>query len=161
MFVRPAKTRDHAKIPQLVEAAFGRHDEGLLVEELRRDGDIVIEYVATDREKLIGHVIMSRLVSPEGTLALAPVSVHPDRQKTGIGSTLIQVATEAAEEAGWTAVFVLGNPSYYRRFGYEVDQAETFETPYSPEHTAASVLDPSGFRTLTRELIYPPAFSGN
>lgn len=159
MFVRPASPRDHAKIPQLVEAAFGRHDEGLLVESLRRDGDVVIEYVATDREELIGHVLLSRMVSPQGTLALAPVSVHPDRQKTGIGSTLIRAATEAAEEQGWTAIFVLGNPAYYGKFGYEVDQAEAFDTPYAPEYTAASVLDDTEFRALPRELIYPVAFS--
>ncbi len=158
MFVRPANPRDFAKIPQLVEAAFGRHDEGLLVEELRRDGDIVMEFVATDREELIGHIILSRFVVPQGCLALAPVSVHPDRQKQGIGSTLIRIATEAAEEEGWTAAFVLGNPHYYGRFGYEVEQASGFDTPYPPEFTAACVFDTADFSSLPRELIYPKAF---
>lgn len=158
MFVRPASARDFPKIPQLVEAAFGRHDEGLLVEELRRDGDIVMEFVATDREQIIGHVVMSRMAEPPGTLALAPVSVHPDRQKKGIGSTLIRIATEAVEEAGWTAVFVLGNPKYYGRFGYEVEQATSFETPFPSEYTAACVLDAEEFQTLPREMIYPKAF---
>ncbi len=158
MFVRPANPRDYPKIPQLVESAFGRHDESLLVEELRRDGDIVLEYVATDREELIGHVILSKFILPETCLVLAPVSVHPDRQKTGIGSTLIRIATEAAEEGGWTAAFVLGNPKYYGRFGYEVEQAEAFDTPFASEFTAACVFDAADFSALPRELIYPKAF---
>ncbi len=158
MFIRPATARDQAQIPQLVEAAFSRHDESLLVEELRRKGDIVIEFVATDRDVLIGHIVLSKMVEPARTLALAPVSVHPDRQKQGIGSALIKIATDAAEELGWTAVFVLGNPHYYGRFGYEVEQAQTFDTPFSSEFTAARVLDPEDFRTLGHEMIYPTAF---
>jgi len=159
MFVRLTTPRDFDKIPQLVEASFGRHDEGLLVTELRDHGDVELEFVATDREQLIGHVMLSRMVSPPRTLALAPVSVHPDRQGKGIGSTLVRAATEAAEEAGWTAVFVLGDPNFYGRFGYEVELADAFDTPYPHESTAAVVFDDEDFRTLPLELIYPRAFS--
>ncbi len=158
MFIRPVTARDHAKIPQLVEAAFGRHDEALLVQELRQNGDIEVEYIATDRNELIGHVVFSRLISPPLCLALAPLSVHPDRQKTGIGSTLIRIASEAVEEAGWAAAFVLGNPAYYGRFGYDVEMAEGFDTPYPAEFTAAKVFDETAFRSLPRELVYPAAF---
>lgn len=150
--------RDFPKIPPLVEAAFGRHDEGLLVEELRADGDIELEFVATDREELIGHVILSRLVAPEGCLALAPVSVHPDRQRSGVGSTLIKIALEAAEEAEWTAVFVLGDPHYYRRFGFETDEAESFDSPYPIEYTSVLVFDEAAFHDLAPEIVYPEAF---
>jgi putative acetyltransferase len=158
MFIRPVTPRDHPKIPLLVEAAFGRHDEALLVDELRRHGDIEVEYVATDRDELVGHIAFSRLISPPGCLALAPLSVHPDRQKTGIGSTLIRIATDAVEEGEWTAAFVLGNPAYYSRFGFDVELAQGFDTPYPPEFTAACVFDEASFRSLPRELVYPPAF---
>ncbi|MFQ5437508.1 MAG: GNAT family N-acetyltransferase [Paracoccaceae bacterium] len=158
MFVRPVSRRDRAKIPDLIEAAFGRHDEALLVQELFENGDIVMEFVATDRDELIGHVALSKLVRPAGCLALAPVSVHPDRQEKGIGSTLIRAASEAAEEQGWTAAFVLGNPRYYGRFGFEVEAADDFDTPFSHEFTAARVFDPVAFQSLPRELVYPGAF---
>jgi putative acetyltransferase len=159
MFVRLTTARDIAKIPPLVEAAFGRHDEGLLVTELRDHGDMVLEFVATDREQLIGHVMLSRMVSPPLTLVLAPVSVHPDWQGKGIGSTLVRAATEAAEEAGWTAIFVLGDPNFYGRFGFEVEQAEAFDTPYQHESTGACVFNDEDFSTLPLEIIYPRAFS--
>lgn len=158
MFIRRASWRDHVFIPPLVEAAFGRHDEGLLVRELREHDDIALEFVATDRDELIGHVMMSRLIGPEGCLALAPVSVHPDRQARGVGSTLVRAITEAAEEEGWTAAFVVGNPRYYSRFGYEVEAAADFDTPFSHEFTAACVFDPDRFGSLPREIIYPAAF---
>jgi putative acetyltransferase len=158
MFIRPVTMRDHANIPILVEAAFGRHDEALLVQELRQNGDIEVEFVAMDRDELVGHIAFSRLISPPLCLALAPLSVHPDRQKTGIGSTLIRIASEAVEEAEWAAAFVLGNPSYYRRFGYDVDLAQEFDTPYPSEFTAAKVFDETAFRSLPRDLVYPVAF---
>jgi putative acetyltransferase len=158
MFVRPVSSQDFAAIPQLVEATFGRHDEGLLVQEMRTDGCIAIEYVATDRDVLIGHIALSRLVSPVGCLALAPLSVHPERQGKGIGSALIAKAMDRAEEEEWTAVFVLGNPKYYSRFGFDVEAAEDFETVYPSEFMAAHVFDPPEFGSLQRELIYPSAF---
>lgn len=158
MFIRPVTPKDKVEIPNLVEAAFGRHDEAVLVEELRQSGDIEIELVATDRDALIGHIVYSRLLSPDGCLALAPLSVHPDWQKRGIGSALIKKANEAVEEAEWTAAFVLGNPAYYGRFGYNVEDAQGFDTPFPPEFTAARVFDEAAFRSLSREIIYPNAF---
>jgi putative acetyltransferase len=158
MFVRPAVPRDHPKIPPLVEAAFGRHDEALLVQELRADGDIALEFVATDRDELIGHVVLSRLAAPEGCLVLAPVSVDPERQRKGVGSTLIRIALEAAEDAGWTAVFVLGDPRYYRRFGFETDEAEGFDSPYPIEDTSVIVFDEAAFHEVAPDLVYPDAF---
>lgn len=158
MFIRPVTPRDHPNIPGLIKAAIGCHDEALLVNELRQNGDIAVEYIATDRNELIGHIAFSRLISPPGCLALAPLSVHPDRQKTGIGATLIRIATEAVDAAGWIAAFVLGNPAYYGRFGYDVEQAQGFDTPYPAEFTAACVCDEAAFRTLPRELVYPAAF---
>lgn len=158
MLINTPSRNDLSGIPYLVEAAFGRHDEAVLVDELRRTDAIAFELVATDRDILVGHILMSRLVSPEGCLALAPLSVHPDRQKQGIGSSLVKIATETAEERGYIAAFVLGNPAYYGRFGYEVERASDFETSYPVEFTAACVFDETAFRSLPRELVYATAF---
>ena len=160
MYVRLASVRDTRLASDLVASAFGRHGEALLVENLREQGDIVYEWVATIFEELVGHLVLSRLISPENCLALAPVSVSPLRQKQGIGSALIHAALEVAEEDEWTAVFVLGDPKYYSKFGFDVSQAGGFDTPYVHEFTAAAVLDAGAFGTLKREIIYPPAFTG-
>lgn len=159
MFIRLAKPRDYDQVAELVEAAFGRYDEVLLVESLRKDRKIMYEWVATVSEELAGHLVLSRLRSPKHCLALGPVSVAPDHQGTGIGSALIRAALEQAEEEEWVAVFVLGDPAYYDRFGFDVGQASTFSSPYPAEFTGVAVLDGAGFSMLTREIEYPKAFA--
>jgi putative acetyltransferase len=158
MFIRPAHIGDMPKIPALVEAAFGRHDEAVLVEALRRDNLIALEFVATILDTHVGHLVLSRLNAPPGALALAPLSVHPDHQRRGVGSALVRAAADRAEEDGWSAIFVLGDPAYYAKFGFSVSEASGFETPYAREYTAALVLDPAAFGTLSREIDYPEAF---
>ena len=62
------------------------------------------------------------------------------------------------EKAGVAHICVLGDPAYYGRFGYDVELAQGFDTPYPPEFTAARVFHEAAFRSLARELVYPPAF---
>lgn len=159
MFIRLAKPRDFDQVAELVEAAFGRYDEALLVEALRKDRKIMYEWVATVSEELVGHLVLSRLRSPRHCLALGPVSVSPEHQGTGIGSALIHAALEQAEEEEWVAVFVLGDPDYYDRFGFDVARASSFSSPYPIDFTGVAVLDHANFPSLTREIEYPTAFS--
>jgi putative acetyltransferase len=158
MFIRSASKKDFARVSGLVEAAFGRHDEALLLGELRLDGDIALELVATDRDQLVGHLALTRLISPKNCLALAPLSAHPDRQHQGIGSALIEKAMAWAEEQEWVAVFVHGNPRYYGRFGFDVAEAADFDTVYSSEFLAVRVFDEVEFGSLVRELDFASAF---
>jgi putative acetyltransferase len=158
MSIRPTIAQDHAAIGQTAEATFGQPEESLLVDALRQAGDVAFEYVATDCDLLIGHIAMSRLVSPAGCLALAPLAVRPDWQRRGVGSSLVRAATKAAQNEGWVAAFVLGDPNYYGRFGYGVENAHGFKSPYPAEFMAACVFDDDAFRSLPRELVYPAAF---
>ena len=159
MFIRLATPRDHARVADLIEAAFGQHDEALLVDALRKEGRVAYEWVATQMEEPVGHLVLSKLKSPKHCLALAPVSVGPDHQGEGIGSALINAALEQAEDDGWAAVFVLGDPGYYARFGFDVGQASAFDTPYPAEFTGVAVLDAGAFQTLSKEIVYPKAFT--
>lgn len=159
MFIRLARPQDFDQVAELVEAAFGRYDEVLLVEALRKDRRIMYEWVATISEEIAGHLVLSRLRSPKHCLALGPVSVAPDHQGTGIGSALIRAALDQAGEEEWVAVFVLGDPAYYDRFGFDVGQAGTFNSPYPAEFTGVAVLDDAGFPNLTRDIEYPEAFA--
>jgi putative acetyltransferase len=159
MFIRLARPQDYEQVAELVEAAFGRHDEALLVETLRKDRKIMYEWVATVSDELAGHLVLSRLRNPKHCLALGPVSVAPMHQGEGVGSALIHAAMELAEEEEWVAVFVLGDPNYYDRFGFDVGSASTFSSPYPAEFTGVAVLDAGGFSALTREIEYPNAFS--
>lgn len=68
---------------------------------------------------VIGHVVCTRAhVDDTPVLGLGPVSVLPDRQASGIGSALVHAVLGAADALGEPLVGLLGDPGYYRRFGF-------------------------------------------
>lgn len=128
----------------VLDDAFARPDEGLLVDNLRRSGELAISLVAVDGEAVCGCVVLSRLRSPVGALALAPVAVGQAKQGQGIGSALIRRAVELAKERGFRMIFVLGEPAYYQRFGFSVETAREFTCAYAGPHFMGRSLAPGG-----------------
>ena len=158
MLVRKVTPSDYLAIHDLIARAFGQHDEARLVDTLRSAGDEVVSLAADDAGRIIGHVMLSKLIKPGGALALAPVSVDPARQGMSIGSVLIESALAHARDDDWGAVFVLGEPDYYTRFGFAVETAAPFTSPYPPEHLMALELRPGALGTNGGEIVYPLAF---
>jgi putative acetyltransferase len=74
------------------------------------------------------------MTAPFKALGLGPVSVRPDRQRSGVGSALIREALRQARQEGWDAVFVLGDPNFYRRFGFDPGSADDFTCVYAGPH---------------------------
>lgn len=140
MIVRDEKPGDARAVRSVVTAAFNQPAEADLIEALARDGDVEVSLVGDEDGRVVGHVLLSRMTAPFRALALAPVSVVPDRQGAGIGSTLIHAAIARARETGWVAIFVLGEPAYYTRFGFDVRLAEGFSSPYAGAHFMAIAL---------------------
>jgi putative acetyltransferase len=134
MIVRKEELRDRAAIYDVVRAAFGQTAEAMLVDQLRADGDSIISLVAGDHACIIGHVMLSRMKAPFRALGLAPLSVRLDCQRSGIGSLLVREALTRARRESWDAVFVLGDPGFYRRFGFDSEQARGFSSPYAGPH---------------------------
>ena len=158
MSIRAEEPADIAGIRNVVEEAFPESLEAWLVDQLRADGNSVISLVAADDETIVGHVQFSTMTAPFRALGLGPVSVTPHRQRSGIGSQMIRAGLKHAVDAGWEGVFVLGDPNYYRRFGFSPDRARGFESPYSGEHFMLLALN--GDRRLTVGTVnYAPAFA--
>lgn len=89
---------------------------------------------------VIGHALFSRLGAPFPALALAPLAVAPAHRRQGIGAALVREGLARAEEAGWRAAFVLGQPSYYRRFGFDPALSRGFASPYAGPYLMAAAL---------------------
>ena len=156
--IRDEAERDWKAIHQVVSAAFGQTAEANLVAALRATGDSVLSLVADEDNEIVGHVMLSKMDAPFPALALAPVSVIPARQRLGIGSALIRKALSRAREKGWAAIFVLGDPAYYERFGFDREAAAGFASPYAGNHFMILKLIPSG-TPATGELRHAPAFA--
>lgn len=148
MIIRDEQLADCEAIHELVAAAFQRPDEAVLIDRLRSDGACVISLVAVEGDEIVGHVLFSRLVAAFRALGLGPVSVKPNRQRVGIGSQLVRMGLDQAREGGWQGVFVLGDPKFYSRFGFDPDLAGDFTCRYSGPHLMALAL---GGELPTRE----------
>ncbi|MEI9980610.1 MAG: N-acetyltransferase [Edaphobacter sp.] len=156
--VREESPHDWEAVYQVVSSAFGQLAEAELVKELRESGDSVISLVAEEDGQIVGHVLLSRMDAPFPALALAPISVLPTRQRSGIGSALIERAVNSARSKGWAAIFVLGDPNYYERFGFNGQAATGFASPYAGSHFMVLKLSPS-LPATTGELRHAPAFA--
>lgn len=159
MRIRDETANDAAAIRQVVEGAFGQAAEADLVEALRQSVEAVFSLVAEDDSELVAHILFSKLQAPNQCLALAPISVLPSRQKQGIGIQLVQAGLARAKRDGWQAVFVLGEPVYYERFGFSTAMADKFETPYPKRYFMALELEPGALAERSGAVIYPPAFA--
>jgi len=159
MMVRPETPGDVAAIRAVEEQAFGRSAEAQLVDDLRDAGDSVFSLVAVEGETVIGHAMFSRLQAPFPALALGPVAVLPDRQRMGVGSRLIREGIARSEAAGWSGIFVLGDPVFYRRFGFDVGKASGFISPYAGPHLMALSLRGNELPTSTGSILHASAFA--
>jgi len=109
-------------------AAFGTAAEADIVELLRADTHNTVSLIAEEDGGIVGHIMFSPVQIAGGfdlpAMALAPMAVSPHRQRAGIGSELVRAGLDHCRQAGVSAVFVVGHPSYYPRFGFA--RASTF-----------------------------------
>jgi len=155
--LRAETPADADAVHAVVAGAFGQADEADLVRRLHADGDGVVSLVAEEGGVIVGHVLLSAMTAPFRALGLAPVSVVPARQGAGVGTALIREAIRLARAAGYDAIFVLGDHHYYRRFGFDVEAARGFASPYAGDHFAVLALQP--LPATTAEVDYAPAFA--
>ena len=156
--IRDETPQDWNAVYQVICSAFLQSAEAELVKELREADDGVIALVAEENGKIVGHVLLSKMDAPFRALALAPVTVDPKRQGRGIGSALIKEAVIRARSEGWAAIFVLGEPNYYKRFGFDREAAAGFTSPYAGDHFMVLKLS-SSLPAIFGKLCHAPAFS--
>ena len=159
MIVRPETPGDIQAIRVVEEAAFGQSAEARLVDDLRTAGDSIFSLVAVDNGTVVGHALFSRMKAPFPALALAPVAVLPERQRMGVGSRLISEGIARSEAAGWLGIFVLGDPAFYRRFGFNAGKASGFISPYAGPHLMALPLGRSELPASAGSIQHAPAFA--
>lgn len=143
--IREEFPTDFDAVDAVVMAAFGRRTEADLVKALRDEDCIVLNLVVETHGRVVGHIAFSELPIDTGRrilrgAALAPVSIHPEWQRRGLGSALIQRGLLMCKDRGVSVVAVLGEVGYYSRFGFSSSLGRRLESPFPiPEFQALAL----------------------
>ena len=160
MIIRETVPADFDAISRCILSAFQSDGEVALVRQLRADNDVVIELVAEEAGSIVGHVVVSHLsLNPNLGLrcaGVAPLSVLPSHQSTGFGSRLMEAAIERSRSVELDALFLLGDPDYYQRFGFGVTD---ISSDYPAEFFQAFELTPQCLNNVSAKANYANAFS--
>lgn len=155
-------------IDELIELSFERSAEAQLVRNLRKNTssyDPMLEFVIVSDTIAIAHILYTHATIIQGdvihhTLALAPLSVHPNYQKKGIGTHLMTDTLQTLKEKQFDSVFVLGHPAYYKKFGFLPSSTWKVEAPFPvPEEALmAKELTPNSLQHISGVLQYAEEF---
>lgn len=121
MKIQKLTTENRPKVYALLRRAFPGSDyEAALVQKLHENGRAVHEWVCIHVGKVIAYIAFSNAYHGNELcgLHLAPMAVMPEFQKQGVGSELLRFALRQ-EAITSQPLFVLGEPGYYKRFGFE------------------------------------------
>ena len=169
--IRSQTPRDAHAVRDLLTLAFPTDAEARLVETLAAANHLCLALVAerpaagtiagTTTGHIAGYIAFSPVTldgQPTDGVGLAPLAVHPDDRRTGLGTALINTGLERCAENGATFAVVLGDPNYYSRFGFEPASRAGLDSIYQAgDAFMARELTPGGIPRpgLIR---YAPAF---
>jgi putative acetyltransferase len=135
------------------------------VDALRAAGGLSISAVAEEDGRVVGHIAFSP-VSIENSresfpaLALAPMAVHPEWQRQGIGSALVRWSLDECRREGHQLVIVLGHAEYYPRFGFVPARPLGILCPFDVPDEVFRLLElqPGALGARTGKVSYRPEF---
>jgi putative acetyltransferase len=169
MQIRAEVRVDERAIDEVVRLAFqGREQEPALVRTLREGETYLpdLSLVAQRGGDLVGHVMFTivELVPDDGgdvieVLSLAPLSVHPDHQRHGIGKTLVDAGLRRCATRIEPFVVVLGSDLYYPKFGFVPASKSGVRAPFPVDETHFMLRALPAFRRAKPGVVrYPAAF---
>lgn len=131
IMLRRETPEDYDSVEILTREAFWNHhgpgcDEHYLVHVMRGTPAFIpeLDIVATRDGRIVGNIMYTRaaLELDDGgsreVISFGPISVLPEYQWQGVGVALIEHTKRLAADMGFTAIFIYGDPDYYRRTGF-------------------------------------------
>jgi putative acetyltransferase len=161
--IKEATAEDAQGVYAVTAAAFGGEDEAKLIVALAEEDAIVLALAAKLEGVVIGAVIFSRvrLEAADGAspaVALAPLAVAPAFQRRGLGSLLVREGLVRLAAMGERFALVLGDHSYYGRFGFAPQTAAMIDTPWNGPHMQGLALGGAAPPAACRA-VYAAAFA--
>jgi len=126
IIIRNETAADIEAIAAVTEAAFANHPyshqtEQFIIKALRAAKALAVSLVAVAGGKVVGHIAFSPVTVSDGSAGwygLGPISVLPELQRRGIGKALMREGLAAIQALGAKGCMLVGDPAYYRRFGF-------------------------------------------
>jgi len=126
LIIRKETAVDIETITQVTIAAFktlpiSNQTEQFIINALRDEGVLTISLVAEIDGRVVGHIAFSPVTISDGTknwYGLGPISVLPEYQKQGIGTSLVNKGLSLLKELCGQGCALVGDPNYYKRFGF-------------------------------------------
>jgi putative acetyltransferase len=162
MNIRHEEPADHRAIYGVHEASFPTAGEAQLVDALRAAGRLFVSLVAEDQGEIVGHVAFSpvSVLGATDGVGLAPVAVLPAFRRRGIADQLIRQGIADCKQQGCGFVVVLGEPDYYRRFGFKSARFWGLRDEYGGgDAFQAMELRPGAIPTNGGDVQYAPEFA--
>jgi putative acetyltransferase len=145
--IRSEEPGDEDAIRNVIFRAFQSQSEPRLVDRLRDEDAAELSLVAEADGRIVGHILFSPMtLDPENpscidrVFGLAPLSVLPEFQNSGIGTKLVQRGLSLGISKRWRLVFVLGDPAYYSRFNFKQASKFNYYTEYDAPDKAFMVV---------------------
>ena len=120
---RPETAADGAIVAAICAEAFGPGRYARAAERIREmsPSDPDLCFVAEFGQTVVGAVRLTPIrIGDTPSLMLGPLAVRPQLKGKGIGKALMRLAAQAAQTAGWRAIILVGDQSYYWPLGYRV-----------------------------------------
>ena len=130
--IRLEKQSDHRAVELLTREAFWNLykpgcDEHYTTHMLHGHTDLLpdLTFVAEVEGQIVGSIVYSRswVINELGhkleTATFGPLCVHPDFQRRGIGSALIEHSRDLAAQKGYPAIIILGDPHNYVKHSFK------------------------------------------
>jgi predicted N-acetyltransferase YhbS len=134
IIIRDELPSDVASREALLDKAFGRTRFRKTSERLR-EGRLPAEGLAftalSDNGKVIGTVRLWSVIAGSAgpAVLLGPLAVDECARGAGVGSALMQHAINTARVLGHDAVLLVGDASYYGKFGFSVEHTRSLHLP--------------------------------
>jgi predicted N-acetyltransferase YhbS len=146
--IREERANDLTARESLLDQAYGSPRFTKASERLR-EGRLPakgLSLVALERCQIVGTIRLWHVTAGPGrpALLLGPLAVHPDHRNRGIGSALVCRALTRARLGGYQAVLLVGDATYYGRFGFTAERTSGLWMPgrFEPERLLALELRP-------------------
>lgn len=135
MIIRNETLLDSEAITEVTRAAFrtlaiSNQTEHFIIQALRKANALTLSLVAEIGGQVVGHIAFSPVTISDGSPnwhGLGPVSILPEYQKQGIGTSLVNEGLALLKKSGSKGCALVGYPAFYKRFGFRNEPTLIYE----------------------------------